>query len=162
MLEETGVSRNTKPASHWENAGCEDGGKTRNRTGDTLIFSQLLYQLSYLAPTVRGESKGPAGDASTGFFRPYRRPSGSGVGGQPDEETIVVNQVPSCRTARPDEHALSSWRGRRNDASSPPLLATALLVLFSTPTGTLAVASVFGPVRIGGAGADQGHRLPGC
>ena len=30
-------------------AEVESGGKTRNRTGDTLIFSQLLYQLSYLA-----------------------------------------------------------------------------------------------------------------
>jgi hypothetical protein len=28
---------------------AENGGKTRNRTGDTLIFSQLLYRLSYLA-----------------------------------------------------------------------------------------------------------------
>ena len=26
-----------------------DGGETRNRTGDTRIFSPLLYQLSYLA-----------------------------------------------------------------------------------------------------------------
>ena len=27
------------------------GGQGRNRTADTLIFSQVLYQLSYLAPT---------------------------------------------------------------------------------------------------------------
>ena len=27
----------------------KSGGKTRNRTGDTRIFSPLLYQLSYLA-----------------------------------------------------------------------------------------------------------------
>jgi hypothetical protein len=26
-----------------------NGGETRNRTGDTRIFSPLLYQLSYLA-----------------------------------------------------------------------------------------------------------------
>ena len=29
------------------------GGETRNRTGDTRIFSPLLYQLSYLAETQR-------------------------------------------------------------------------------------------------------------
>ena len=29
--------------------GLESGGKSRNRTGDTRIFSPLLYQLSYLA-----------------------------------------------------------------------------------------------------------------
>lgn len=46
------------------------GGKTRNRTGDTLIFSQLLYQLSYLAPNVRDESKGGARGASTGISHP--------------------------------------------------------------------------------------------
>lgn len=34
--------------------GLWGGGKTRNRTGDTLIFSQLLYQLSYLAVSERG------------------------------------------------------------------------------------------------------------
>ena len=27
----------------------ENGGETRNRTRDTVIFSHLLYQLSYLA-----------------------------------------------------------------------------------------------------------------
>jgi tRNA threonylcarbamoyladenosine biosynthesis protein TsaB len=31
------------------------GGQTRNRTEDTRIFSPLLYQLSYLAPTERPE-----------------------------------------------------------------------------------------------------------
>jgi len=28
------------------------GGKARNRTGDTRIFSPLLYQLSYLAKLI--------------------------------------------------------------------------------------------------------------
>ena len=28
------------------------GGKSRNRTGDTRIFSPLLYQLSYLAKSL--------------------------------------------------------------------------------------------------------------
>ncbi len=31
----------------------KNGGKSRNRTGDTRIFSPLLYQLSYLAPEER-------------------------------------------------------------------------------------------------------------
>ena len=30
-------------------AGHKNGGKGRDRTGDTRIFSPLLYQLSYLA-----------------------------------------------------------------------------------------------------------------
>ena len=28
---------------------CDESGQGRNRTGDTRIFSPLLYQLSYLA-----------------------------------------------------------------------------------------------------------------
>ena len=30
--------------------GWFDGGQGRNRTSDTVIFSHVLYQLSYLAP----------------------------------------------------------------------------------------------------------------
>ena len=34
----------------WENTRLEmNGGKERNRTADTVIFSHLLYQLSYPA-----------------------------------------------------------------------------------------------------------------
>lgn len=43
------LRKTRKPARHVGCAGFQSGGKTRNRTGDTLIFSQLLYQLSYLA-----------------------------------------------------------------------------------------------------------------
>jgi hypothetical protein len=28
----------------------EDGAESQNRTGDTVIFSHVLYQLSYLGP----------------------------------------------------------------------------------------------------------------
>ena len=34
----------------------KNGGKDRDRTGDTRIFSPLLYQLSYLATTVVSEN----------------------------------------------------------------------------------------------------------
>ena len=34
---------------------AEAGGKARNRTGDTRIFSPLLYQLSYLAGAKEGQ-----------------------------------------------------------------------------------------------------------
>jgi hypothetical protein len=37
------------PATH---AGFSDG-EGRNRTGDTTIFSRVLYQLSYLAEAAR-------------------------------------------------------------------------------------------------------------
>lgn len=40
-----------KAGSFSSRHNSKSGGKTRNRTGDTLIFSQLLYQLSYLAVT---------------------------------------------------------------------------------------------------------------
>ena len=43
------------------------GGQTRNRTEDTRIFSPLLYQLSYLAERVKGQSKRCARTASTGI-----------------------------------------------------------------------------------------------
>ena len=33
----------------------KSGGKARNRTGDTRIFSPLLYQLSYLARAKEGQ-----------------------------------------------------------------------------------------------------------
>ena len=48
---------------------AKDGGKTRNRTGDTLIFSQLLYQLSYLAAKRRGRGKDPREGRQREFFR---------------------------------------------------------------------------------------------
>ena len=34
-----------------EAQGAKGGGQTQNRTGDTRIFSPLLYRLSYLAPS---------------------------------------------------------------------------------------------------------------
>ena len=40
-----GTLLNKRPLTHWELAAF--GGATRNRTGDTRIFSPLLYQLSY-------------------------------------------------------------------------------------------------------------------
>ncbi len=41
---------------------CEDGAQGRNRTTDTVIFSHVLYQLSYLGagPPIRQESKARA------------------------------------------------------------------------------------------------------
>jgi hypothetical protein len=59
------------PAGAKPDGVFKSGGKTRNRTGDTLIFSQLLYRLSYLA--VRGinrgkGSKGRREGASTGIL----------------------------------------------------------------------------------------------
>jgi hypothetical protein len=32
---------------------CSRGGEGRNRTGDTTVFSRVLYQLSYLAAARR-------------------------------------------------------------------------------------------------------------
>src|SRR5207302_8692278 len=42
-------------------AGIFENGETRNRTGDTTIFSRVLYQLSYLA-------KSPAKRRFFGFW----------------------------------------------------------------------------------------------
>ena len=36
------------------NAGLSEDGETRTRTGDTTIFSRVLYQLSYLAAAAKG------------------------------------------------------------------------------------------------------------
>ena len=49
-----GESAGTKPAPNGSAAVCERGasrgsGEGRNRTGDTTVFSRVLYQLSYLA-----------------------------------------------------------------------------------------------------------------
>ena len=35
-----------------------DGAKGRDRTGDTVIFSHVLYQLSYLGAYLRGDRLG--------------------------------------------------------------------------------------------------------
>ena len=44
----------------------ENGAQGRNRTTDTRIFSPLLYQLSYLGPSVRRLVRRP----SASCFRP--------------------------------------------------------------------------------------------
>lgn len=41
------------PPEWWPSRRC-DGGQGRSRTADTLIFSQVLYQLSYLATRADG------------------------------------------------------------------------------------------------------------
>jgi hypothetical protein len=35
-------------------------GETRTRTGDTTIFSRVLYQLSYLAPAHKASAAPPS------------------------------------------------------------------------------------------------------
>src|SRR5512133_2446323 len=41
-----------------EEQRVQSGGSARNRTGDTRIFSPLLYQLSYRATSRKGTAKG--------------------------------------------------------------------------------------------------------
>jgi hypothetical protein len=56
----------------------KSGGETRNRTGDTRIFSPLLYQLSYLAEN-KVEIKPVAAGIVNCLFRKsdiFYRPSG--------------------------------------------------------------------------------------
>ena len=43
-----------------EAGGGEGGGRTRARTWDPLIKSQLLYQLSYASVAMRRQGQGPA------------------------------------------------------------------------------------------------------
>ncbi len=60
----------------------ESGGKARNRTGDTRIFSPLLYQLSYLASSRGGGSK-RTGRIGVNGIPPGRQPvrsRGNGAG----------------------------------------------------------------------------------
>ena len=60
--------------------GRENGGWTRNRTGDTRIFNPLLYQLSY--PAIR-RKKGGASYASphpaSSTFRMNQQPGQAGL-----------------------------------------------------------------------------------
>ena len=46
----------------WERE--EDGAQGRNRTADTVIFSHVLYQLSYLGTEALGGAPIEAGSAS--------------------------------------------------------------------------------------------------
>jgi hypothetical protein len=47
------IDRETRQSHHGRReaaAGlCQEDGEGRNRTGDTTVFSRVLYQLSYLA-----------------------------------------------------------------------------------------------------------------
>src|SRR3954452_11949754 len=52
-------------------AGLSGSGETRTRTGDTTIFSRVLYQLSYLAAA--DKASGPR-TATRGAGRPGGRP----------------------------------------------------------------------------------------
>src|SRR5206468_12571143 len=48
-----------------------DGAESQDRTGDTAIFSRVLYQLSYLGP-MANQARSPvgAGENTTGLRRP--------------------------------------------------------------------------------------------
>lgn len=59
-LYRVGWSRNekrSKPVSIVEFRAFFRSGQGRDRTGDTWIFSPLLYQLSYLTPSPNGEDR---------------------------------------------------------------------------------------------------------
>ena len=53
LAQQAGWTTTKKPAV----AGFSSGGQTQNRTGDTRIFSPLLYRLSYLAILEKGGIK---------------------------------------------------------------------------------------------------------
>src|SRR4029079_6669564 len=55
----------------------DDGAESQDRTGDTAIFSRVLYQLSYLGP-MDNQARSPvgAGEDTTGLRRPSNRPGG--------------------------------------------------------------------------------------
>ena len=48
----------------------KDGAQGRNRTTDTVIFSHVLYQLSYLGPSAKAEAS-----AYKGAYRSLSSPS---------------------------------------------------------------------------------------
>jgi hypothetical protein len=52
---------NKKASDRWLHFSSGNGGRTRARTWDPLIKSQLLYQLSYAPPMVRGTAGSGAG-----------------------------------------------------------------------------------------------------
>ena len=82
----------------------EFGGQGRNRTTDTLIFSQLLYQLSYLAEyegaalkRAGGGVKGvqdPGRSSSVHGFR--RHVAVRGVGAAAEEELLHLASRKAC------------------------------------------------------------------
>ncbi len=48
LLDSREGTNRTKPLTTMAPGGAMRGAEDQNRTGDTLIFSQVLYQLSYL------------------------------------------------------------------------------------------------------------------
>ena len=55
------------------------GAESQNRTGDTAIFSRVLYQLSYLGP-MANQAQPPVGvpENTTGLEGPSRRAPAAG------------------------------------------------------------------------------------
>jgi hypothetical protein len=84
-------------------------GEGRNRTGDTTVFSRVLYQLSYLASSVEctgafadprrrlrpaaGAGLGPAGGDTTGARCQSKEGARGGTMGSPAVDTTVFSRV---------------------------------------------------------------------
>src|SRR5262245_23763874 len=73
-------------------------GEGRNRTGDTTVFSRVLYQLSYLAEADASLPAGGEGFPGQKVPRTSRRPSGAEASGPvrpcrelPVEETLALS-----------------------------------------------------------------------
>ena len=49
--------------SHFRSMPPRSGAESQIRTGDTAIFSRVLYQLSYLGPVTDSRSRRPVGGA---------------------------------------------------------------------------------------------------
>ena len=87
----------------------ESGGKSRNRTGDTRIFSPLLYQLSYLAKLLM------KGNLSVIDFERYTHlsyPAARNLG-----ITVIVthNNIRAClATKKVLTTDISKWAARGN------------------------------------------------
>ena len=89
----------------WLLAGIFAYGETRTRTGDTTIFSRVLYQLSYLAAAARARC-----------YRLDARASGTRSSGRVFPSFEIgqrVDRVPTRRVPAADPHLEVQVGGRR-------------------------------------------------
>src|SRR4051812_39319305 len=101
-------------------AATSGSGETRTRTGDTTIFSRVLYQLSYLAAARQGTAR-------RGAQRSQARSCGSGsMKCDADETRQPASQISKCRCGPVAAPVAPTWHRRVPGATRWPVV-TALL-----------------------------------
>ncbi len=134
----------------------EDGAQGRNRTTDTVIFSHVLYQLSYLGDRPREA----AGKQSAGRYRGWISACPEPAKSPPRPAPAAKNQASAPIAARNRcFSATPSRRGSTRGGSSGSIATRANSGPFEAlqPPGEIGEAGLVGDVEAGGDAAGARH-----